>query len=178
MTEAKSVCTPIANHFKLSAENSPKESDIEYQKVMSTIPYSQVVGSLMYLMVSTRLDIAYATSLVSRYMANPGKRHWEATKWIMRYLKGTTSAKLMYQQLPNREPKLIGYVDSDYAGDLDKRRSLSGYIFLYGRCVLSRKATLQSIVALSTTEREFIALSEAVKEGLWLKGLLSDFGIK
>ncbi|XP_038905840.1 secreted RxLR effector protein 161-like [Benincasa hispida] len=94
----------------------------------------------------------------------------------MRYLKGTT--KLMYQQLPDSEAELIGYVDSDYAGDLDKRRSLSEYIFLFERCVLSWKATLQSVVALSSTKAEFIALSEAVKEGLWLKGLLSDFGIK
>ncbi|XP_038880445.1 secreted RxLR effector protein 161-like [Benincasa hispida] len=129
-------------------------------------------------MVSTRPDIAYATSLVSRYMANLGKRHWKTTKWIMRYLKGTSNSKLMYQQLPNSKPEPIGYVNSDYVGDLDKRRSLSGYIFLYGRYVLSWKATLQSVVALSTTEAEFIALSEAVKEGLWLKGLLCDLGIK
>ncbi|XP_038904462.1 secreted RxLR effector protein 161-like [Benincasa hispida] len=71
---------------------------------MSVVPYSQVVGSLMYLMVSTRPDIAYATSLMSRYMVNL-----------------------------DSVPELIGYVDSDYAKDLDKRRSLSGYIFLFGR---------------------------------------------
>ncbi|XP_038896570.1 secreted RxLR effector protein 161-like [Benincasa hispida] len=124
MTEAKAVTTSIANHLKLSVENSPKDSDIEHQQIMSTVPYSQVVGSLMYLMVSTRPDIAYATSLLS-----------------------------------DSEPELVGYVDLDYAGDLNKRRSLSGYIFLFGMCILNCKATLQSVVALSTTEAEFITLS-------------------
>ncbi|XP_038891637.1 secreted RxLR effector protein 161-like [Benincasa hispida] len=154
MTEAKIVHTPIAHHCKLSLENSPKETNVEHLKQMSTVPYSQSVGSLMYLMISTRPNIACTTSLIGRYMANTGKRHWKATKWIMRYLKGIMSARLLYQQTYDTKSKLIGYVDSDYAEDLDRRRSLSGHIFLYGSCVLSWKATLQSVVALSTTEIE------------------------
>lgn len=122
MNEAKTVITPIAQHFKLSVDNSPKEIDIEHKRLMSTISYSQAVGSLMHVMISTRPYKAYATSLVSRYMANPGKRHWEATKWILRYLKGTKDARLLYQQSINSKPELFGFVDSDYAGDLDKRR--------------------------------------------------------
>lgn len=75
LNEAKLVTTPIAQHFKLLAANSSKEIDIEQQKQMSTIPCSQAVGSLMYLMVSTRPNLSYATSLVSRYMSDLGKRH-------------------------------------------------------------------------------------------------------
>ena len=69
---------------------------------------------------------------------------------------------------------LVGYSDSDFAGDLDKRRSLTGYVFTIGSCVVSWKATLQSVVAQSTTEAEYIAISEAGKELIWLKGLFAE----
>ena len=178
LTNARPVTLPIAHHFKLSAVNSPSETDIEHKLQMKNVPYSQAVGSLMYLMISTRPDLSYSASLVSKYMANSGRRHWEATKWIIRYLIWSTHARLNYQRTTEIELELIGYVDSDFAGDSDKRRSLTGYVFLYGRNLISWKAILQSIVALSTTEAEYIALSEGVKERLWLKGLMRDFGIK
>lgn len=111
-------------------------------------------------------------------MANPGKRHWEAVKCILRYLKGTSQAILQYKKNSPTENEIYGFVDSDFAGDLDRRRSLSGYFFLLGQNSLSWKATLQPVVALSTTEAKFIALSKAIKEGIWLKGLLQDYGIK
>lgn len=97
MLEAKPVNIPLAQHFKLSAENSPKEDEEDHLEYMSKKPYFQVVGSLVYLMLLTRLDLSYSTNLVSRYMANLGKRHWEAAKWILRYLKGSQNAKLLYQ---------------------------------------------------------------------------------
>lgn len=178
MNEAKAVSTSLAQHFRLSATDSPKDDEEEYLKHMSSVPYTQAVGSIMYyLMVSTRPDLAYAASMISRYMANPGRRHWEATKWTLRYLKGTQNAKLLFKQVETYLVEICGYVDSDYADDLDKRRSLSGYIFLCGGNLISRESTLQSVVALSSTKAEFIALLETIKEGLWLKDLLNDFGI-
>jgi hypothetical protein len=82
----------LASHFKLTKEMCPKtQEEIEY---MSRVPYSSAVGSLMYAMVFTRPDIAHAVGVVSRYMNNPGKEHWEAVKWILRYLRGTTHTKL------------------------------------------------------------------------------------
>lgn len=90
----------------------------------------------MYLMISTRPDLAYAASLVSRYMSNPGRRHWEAIKWILRYLKGTKGTRHLYQQIADSKVELFRFVDSDYTRDLD-RRSLSSYIFLYGSGLLS-----------------------------------------
>ncbi|KAK1609790.1 hypothetical protein QYE76_033463 [Lolium multiflorum] len=94
----------------------------------------------------------------SRYMANPGKEHWKAVQWIFRYLRGTSKACLRFGRIGEG---LAGYVDSDYAGDLDKRRSLTGYVFTVGGCAVSWKATLQDVVAQSTTEAEYMAIAEA-----------------
>lgn len=125
----------------------------------------------MYAMVCTRPDLSYAVSAVSRYMANPGKEHWKAVQWILRYLRGTTDVCL---QFGRTRDGVIGYVDSDFAGDLDKRRSFTGYIFTIGGCAISWKATLQTIVALSTIEAEYMAITEACKEAIWLQGLFSE----
>jgi hypothetical protein len=138
---------------------------------MSRVPYSSAVGSLMYAMVCSRPDLAHALSVVSRFMANPGKEHWKAVQWIFRYLRGTSHACL---QFGKSRDGIIGYVDSDFAGDLDKRRSLTGYVFTIGGCAVSWKTTLQSTVALSTTEAEYMAVAEACKEATWLRGLYSE----
>lgn len=145
---------------------------------MAEIPYSQAVGSLMYAMVCTRADIAYAVSVVSRFMSNPGKLHWDAVKWVMRYLKGTLDHGLMYGKSKHEVCEVRGYVDSDFAGDLDIRKSISRYMFMLDNCLISWKATLQHIVALSSTEAEFVVAIEAVKESMWLKGLLNELWLK
>ncbi|GKC84586.1 retrovirus-related pol polyprotein from transposon TNT 1-94, partial [Tanacetum coccineum] len=138
---------------------------------------STLQGSLMYLMVCTRPDIAYAVSIVSRYLANPGKNHWEAVKWILKYLKGTADVGLVYGRDQGKHVDVDGFVDADYAKDPDKGRSITGYVFMVHGCVVSWKATLQHVVALSTTEAEYMALTEAVKESIWLKGLLIELGV-
>src|SRR5215216_7962304 len=128
MHNAKPVSTPLAAHFKLSSALCPKlDEDIEY---MSRVPYSSAVGSLMYAMVCSRPDLSFAMSLVSRYMANLGKEHWKVVQWILRYLRGTSNACLKFGRTGEG---LSGYVDSDFASsDLDKRRSLTGYVFTIG----------------------------------------------
>ena len=94
MHNAKLVSTPFASHFKLSKEMSPKtHEEMEY---MSKVPYASAVGSLMYAMVCTRPDISHAVGVVSRYMNNPGKEHWMAVKWILRYLRGTKNQALCF----------------------------------------------------------------------------------
>ncbi|GJY97734.1 hypothetical protein Tco_0514644, partial [Tanacetum coccineum] len=152
----KPVNTPLAAHFKLSSALCP-QSDAD-DKYMSKVPYSSVVGSLMYAMVCSRPDLSYALSVVSRYMADPGKKHWKAVQWIFRYLRGTSNVCLEFQKA---KYGLVGYVDSDYARDLDKRRSLTGYVFTVGGCAVSWKVSLQATTALSTTEVEYMAISEA-----------------
>jgi hypothetical protein len=166
---AKPVSTPLAPHFKLSAKQCAEtDADLEY---MSKVPYSSAVGSLMYAMVFSRLDLSHAMNVVARYMSNPGKEHWKAVQWIFRYLRGSSGACLCFGK---SRDGLVGYVDSDYDGDLDKRRSLSGYVFTIGDCVVSWKARLQDTVALSTTEDVYIVIAKVTKEALWLKGIYSE----
>nr|GEV91020.1 retrovirus-related Pol polyprotein from transposon TNT 1-94 [Tanacetum cinerariifolium] len=123
-------------------------------------------------------NIAYAVSIVNRYLANPGKSHWEAVKWILKYLWGTANVGLIYGTNRDNHMDVTGFVDSDYAKDPDKGRSITGYAFLVQGCVVSWKATLQHLVALSTTEAEHMALTKAVKEAIWLKGLLEELGVE
>lgn len=111
-------------------------------------------------------------------MGHPGKVHWQAVKWILRYLRGTADVGLVYDRSSKTCSSVFGYVDSDYAGDLDKRRSLTGYVFTLSGCAISWKATLQSTIALSTTEAESMAAAEAVKEAIWLRGLVCDLGLQ
>jgi len=131
MKKAKIVFTPLATHFKLSTTLSPKSE--HEKKYMENVPYSSAIGSLMYLMVCTRPDIAQAVSVVSRYLACPRRRHWEAIKWIFRYLKGTINAHLEF----GGNEILTSYVDSNFGSDLDKRRSLTDYVFIFGGCAIS-----------------------------------------
>lgn len=113
MAEAKPVVGPMAQHFKLSINQCPEtEHELSY---MNKVPYASAVGSLMYLMVCTRPDLAYAVSLVSRFMANPVKEHWEAVKWLFRYLKGTLSVGLMFLRSSEKRDIVNGFVDSDCA---------------------------------------------------------------
>lgn len=86
-------------------------------------PYVNAVGALMYAIVYTRPDISHAVSMVIRYMHNPDKGHWHAVKWILRYIYGTVDIGLKFEKDKTDGKHLVGYVDSDYAGDLDKRRS-------------------------------------------------------
>ncbi|PKA59147.1 Retrovirus-related Pol polyprotein from transposon TNT 1-94 [Apostasia shenzhenica] len=127
----------------------------------------------MYAMVSTRPDIAFAVGVVSRFMANPCSEYWEAVKWLLRYLKGTASIALCYKR---DKVILKGYVDADLIGDLDYRKSTSGYVFTLGGTAISWMSKLQKCVALSTTEAEYVAISEAGKEIHWLISFLKEIG--
>uniref|UniRef100_A0A2N9FN54 Integrase catalytic domain-containing protein n=1 Tax=Fagus sylvatica TaxID=28930 RepID=A0A2N9FN54_FAGSY len=174
MLDAKPVSTPLANHFRLSGSQCPKnEEEIEN---MSKVSYASAVGCLMYAMVCTRPDLAHAVSIVSRYMANPGREHWNAVKWIFRYLKGTAEHGILFSRQPGTN-SVVGYVDADYAGEVDDRRSTTGYVFTLSGGPICWKSTLQSIVAMSTTEAEYMAVAEAAKEALWLKGLVKELGL-
>uniref|UniRef100_A0A2N9FZT3 Uncharacterized protein n=1 Tax=Fagus sylvatica TaxID=28930 RepID=A0A2N9FZT3_FAGSY len=152
MLDAKPVSTPLANHFRLS------------------------VGCLMFAMVCTKLDLAHAVSTISRYMANSGREHWNAVKWIFRYLKGSAEHGILFLRQSGIN-SVIGYVDADYVGDMDDMRSTIGYLFTLSGGLICWKSTLQSIVAMSTTEAEYMAVAEVAKEALWLKGLVKELGL-
>ena len=145
---------------------------------MQKLPYASMIGSIMYAMISTRPDIAQAVSITSRFMSNHGKEHWSALKWLMRYMKGASDIGILFDGAKEVcGDALVGWSDSDFVGNIDTRRSQSGYVFTLYRAAVSWKSSLQAVDALSTTEAEFMALTTAVKESYWLRGILKDFGV-
>ncbi|KAH9651797.1 Integrase catalytic domain-containing protein [Citrus sinensis] len=173
MQDCKSISTPLPVNFKLSSSMCP--SNEAERKEMSRVPYASAVGSLMFAMICTRPDIAQAVGAVSRYMANPGGEHWIAVKRILRYIRGTSDVALCYG---GSEFTVRGYVDSDFAGDLDKRKSTTGYVFAFTGAAVSWVSKLQTVVALSTTEAEYMAATQACKEAIWIQRLLEELGHK
>lgn len=169
MHKAKPVSTPLGAHFKLSNKQSPTTE--EDKKAMEKIPYALATGSLMYAMICTRPDIAHSVGVISRFVSNPGKEHWHAVKWLMRYLRGTSNMCLCFGA---KHTNLVAYTDLDMAGDVDGRRSISGYLMTYAGGSVSWQSRLQKCVALSTTEAEFIAATEASKELLWVKKFMQE----
>lgn len=145
MENAMPVATPLASHFCLSSKQSTT-TDIENQE-MNKVPYASAVGSLMYAMVYARAYITHAVGVVSRFLANLGKEHWNDVKWILRYLRGTSKMSLCFG---SRRHELIGYTDADMAGDIDFRKSTSGFLITYSGRVVSWQSKLQKCVAMST----------------------------
>jgi hypothetical protein len=135
--------------------------------------YQRAVGSLMYAMMGTRPDIAFAVSIVSRFASNPDDTHWLAVQQIFRYLRGTIDHELVYSG--NLSP-LVGYTDSDWAGDTDTRRSTSGYVFNLGSGAITWSSKRQPTISLSTCEAEYIGQTQATKEAVWLRKLLQELG--
>ena len=173
MEDCKPIATPLDTKVKL-VKLTNEEYDVDAPK-MASVPYKSAVGSLMYAMVATRADLAFAISMVSQHMATPGWSHWMAVKRIMRYLKGSLHLRL---QLGGHNIKLTGYCDADWAGDVNDRRSTTGYAFTLGDGVVSWSSKRQPTVALSTTEAEYMAASHCVREALWLRQLLDDVRCK
>jgi len=168
MQDSKLVKVPIPIGVKLSAEHCPKTQ--EEEEDMSRVPYASAIGSLMYAMVCTRPDIAHAVGVLSRFMSKPRKEHWTIVKRVFRYLRGTSDYGLCYQGRLglDRVLDIHGFVDADWVGDLDQRRSTSGYVFNLFGDVFSWMSKKQSVVALSTTEAEYMTAIHASKEVVWL----------
>ena len=138
---------------------------------VSQLKYSQIIGSLMYLMNCTRPDIAYAISKLSRYTSNPGEDHWKAIIRVLRYLRFTRDHGLNFTRYP---AVLEGYCDADWISDTKDSKSTSGYVFTLGGAAVSWKSMKQTCIARSTMESEFIALDKAGEEAEWLRHFLED----
>ena len=165
MENARSIRTPVDPSTKLLKATDGCE-------MADPVLYQSAVGSLLYLSNWTRPDITYAVSSVARFCTNPTKQHWIAVKRIMRYLKGTPNHGLMYSK---GDPKsCMGYSDADWAGDVNDRKSTSGYLFKISGAPVSWRSKKQSCVALSTAEAEYMALSSAAQEATWIRQLTSD----
>lgn len=129
----------------------------------------------MYLTV-TRPDLMHGVCLISRYMANPRLSHWLAAKRILRYLRGTVELGILYRRDESSRLRLMAFTDSDYAGDVDDRRSTSGFVFLMASGAVSWASKKQPVVALSTTKAEYIAASLCSCQCVWLRRVLEMIG--
>jgi hypothetical protein len=171
MEDCKPIGTPLDVNSKLL--KLTEEEFEEIQGEMQSILYKATVGSLMYAMVGTRIDLAFPVSMVSQFMSKAGPSHWMAVKRIMRYLKGTLDLKLC---LGGKDISLRGFCDADWGGDTNERRSTTGYAFFVGVGAISWNCKRQPTIALSTTEAEYMATSQCTKEAIWLRKLLADVG--
>jgi len=170
---------PADPKAKLSKAMAPSsKDDIAYMK---GIPYRETVGALLYAALHTRPDITYAVNAVSQYVSNPGKEHWEAVKLIFSYLKQFKNLGITYRRKPPNEKSIIRpivYSDASHASRIDDRKSITGYIcFLNHHSPVSWKTRVQPIVATSSTESEYLALTEAVKEAIWLEMFFNELNI-
>lgn len=171
MTGAKGTRTPLSTGVKLHKAGEALDT--------SQYPYAALVGSLMYLAVCTRPDIAQSVGALARYMAAPTWEHWLALKSLLRYVAGTAHYGITYGGYDSNGSstmEIMGYCDSDYASDSDTRRSTTGYVFVINGGAVSWSSRRQQTVAASTTEAEYMAAAAAVKEALWLRKLLRDLG--
>lgn len=135
--------------------------------------YRSAIGSLLYLSTNMRPDIAIATSILARRVSDPKRCDWNEVKRVFRYLKATKSLKL---KMGNEEDDISFkcYVDADWAGDHIDRKSSSGYCFIFNGALISWVSRKQSSVSLSSTEAEFIAFSEAVRDLIWIERILNE----
>lgn len=136
--------------------------------------YKQIMGSFMYL-TTTRPDIMFVVSLLSRFMDHPTELYFEAAKRVLRYLKGTCELGILYSK--RGEDKLIAYTDSDYAADLNDRKSTSGYVFMLNSGAVSWSSKKQLIVTLSTTEAEFVVAVACACQVIWMRRIMGSFSL-
>lgn len=167
MENCNPVTSPLDPNQKISKEMCARNE--AEKRVMIDVPYRQAIGSLMFLAQTTRPDISFAVNLLSRYCENPGSCHWGAIKRILRYIRGTADYRLTYGDNDNNA--LIGYSDSDWAADLDQRKSTTGYVFTLFGGAISWACKRQATVALSSTEVEFMATVAAIQKAVWLESL-------
>jgi hypothetical protein len=166
LIDANSRSTPIGTGVHLCADGAQLDT--------YAYPYSELVGSLLYLSTCTRPDLAQAVGALARYMSQPTVDHWQVAKGVLRYVAGTADHGIVY----SREASgLVGFCDADFAGDIDSRRSTTGYAFCLFGGAISWNSRLQPTVAVSTVEAEYMSAAAAVKEALWLGRLLAELGV-
>jgi Reverse transcriptase (RNA-dependent DNA polymerase) len=167
LEDAKTKTIPLSPSVKLSKnEGEPLDKD--------KFPYGTLVGKLMFLTVATRPDIAYSVGTLARFISDPNTTHWQAAKGVVRYLAYTKDKGITFR---GSSMTLTGYCDADYAGDVDTRKSTTGYVFIVNGGAISWNSKRQPTVAASTTEAEYMAAASATKEGLWLRKLFTSLGI-
>ena len=171
LEHCKPVTTPVTPGTKLLKAT-------EHSEMVDETLYQSAVGSLLYLSGWTRPDISFSVSNVARFCSCPTKEHWTAVKRIFRYLKGTSNYGLLYSKNDDAAGTMFGYSDADWAGDVNDRKSTSGYLFMMNGAAVSWRSRKQACVALSTAEAEYIALAITTQEATWMRKLLEDLHIQ
>lgn len=182
------TCIPASTPMDcmtISAADCPKANSEEWNH-MQSVPYRSCVGKLTHLMRTTRPDLAFSVSVVNRYLHNPGSKHWNAVKRILRYLKGTRQYELKLAPLDmstslsacdRSSMKLSGNADADWGGHTDNSKSTSGYAFFLGTSLISWASKVQPQTATSSTHAEYIATYHATAECLWTRTFLKELGL-
>ncbi|WIA17281.1 hypothetical protein OEZ85_014150 [Tetradesmus obliquus] len=168
MSDSKPRSTPLPTGIKLAAgEGEPLDTSVYH--------YGSVVGALNYLATCTRPDIAFASSLLCRYLSCPTKQHWQAAMSVLAYLNGTTSMGLVFNgKLGGLQPR--GFCDASYGDDPDTRRSTSGSVFTAASGAVIWCSRLQKCVTLSTCESEYVAASHAARDAIWFDKVMFETG--
>jgi Reverse transcriptase (RNA-dependent DNA polymerase) len=165
--------TPLDTGAILSKDDCPTTDTADAAFIRR---YQSAVGAIMYAMLGTRPDIAFAIMALSQFCSNPGLPHWTAVNHLLHYLAGTVDYQLTYASDRQQPLSLFGFCDSDWASNQDDRRSVTGYVFMLGGGAVSWQAKKQTTVALSSVEAEYMAASQATKEALWWRMLLRELG--
>lgn len=174
MSSCKPSTTPMDNNFHHDFLKRKKSESIEIEKKCRV-----AIGCLMYAMLCSRPDLCIAIGILSRYQTCASNDLWVAIKRVLRYIQSTVTMSLIYYKHKYKQENLIvGYSDSDWAGDRTDRKSTSGYVFKVFNCTVSWASRKQSTVSLSSTEAEYVALSVCVSEACWLRYLMYDLKIK
>ena len=142
---------------------------------MKAVQYASAVGSIQYAQICTRPDLAFIIEILGRYQSNPGQAHWIMVKKALRYVQGTKGLMLTYRKSDSLE--IEGYSDADFAGDIDDRKSTSGYVFTLAGGAISWKSSKQSVTASSMMYAEFVACYDASRQVEWLKKFISDLRV-
>ncbi|CDO78191.1 hypothetical protein BN946_scf184635.g1 [Trametes cinnabarina] len=176
MADCAPVNTPMDPNVRLLKE--PDDADLSDMK---DIPYQAAIGTLMYAALGTRPDISYAVQALSQFSSRPGPAHWTAVKRVFRYLKGTLDYGITYRRKGEQQPRayydhfrLEGYSDADWGANPVDRMSISGYAFLIGSGVIAWSSKKQAVVALSSTEAEYMAISYAARQAIWMRSMLAE----
>eukprot|EP00253_Pinus_taeda_P020524 PITA_20524 len=164
-------CKPAPSPFQFGVKLSVSCTSPEFDATL----YRQLVGKLLYL-THTRPDLSFVVGLVARFMQNPREIHWKVSKIILHYVRGTVQFGIHYSA--KAAPLLVGFTDSDWAGDPDDRKSTAGYAFTLGSGPITWACKKQVAISLSSAEAEYRGVVEASKEALWLRQILSEFGFE
>ena len=199
MSECVRRDTPEQVGMKLSSNDGPSAEEDSQVSAERTQAYQSIVGKLMYISLSTRPDIAHAVNQLSRFQSRPGVAHLDAAYHVVRYLRGCPSLPLMlghaaasshdqmhrrvdiessYDQLGPMSIRVDAYADADWGGDVEDRKSTTGYVIRVNGSSISWQSKKQATVALSTAEAEYMAISMCLQEVKWIHQLLTEVGLR